>query len=72
MDIDPPKLGTLKINGDLMFDDSRDLNILRAKNIWIVKGNLTAGSSTTPYKNKIRIELHSSQYDGDLLVKINK
>jgi|NOAtaT_7_FD_contig_21_4274204_length_263_multi_4_in_0_out_0_1 hypothetical protein len=68
MDIDPPKLGTLKINGDLMFDDSRDLNILRAKNIWIVKGNLTAGSSRTPYKNKIRIELHSSQYDGDLLI----
>jgi hypothetical protein len=60
MDINPPKLGTLKINGDLMFDDTRDLNILRAKNIWIVKGNLTAGNNLTSYKNKIRIELHST------------
>ena len=44
VDIDILVLGNLYINGHLTFDDSKDVT-LRAKNIWIPKGNFTAGTA---------------------------
>lgn len=56
LDVDPPKLAKLTIIGRLKFDPSRD-NVLKSKLIWVFQGALLAGDSSTPFPNKIRIEL---------------
>jgi len=59
MNINPPELKNLIIDGNLMFDDSKSESVLKAKNIFIRFGSLIAGTNTTPYNNKILIELTS-------------
>jgi len=51
----------------LTFDDSKDVT-LRAKNIWIPKGNFTAGTALAPFTHKLTIEMNSLKDDSDLLV----
>jgi len=50
LDINPPALNKLLVDGDLYFVDNRPLNNLTANLIWVRTGNLIAGTSTTPYQ----------------------
>ena len=38
LDIDPPVLGNLYIDGELIFDEVRENSVIRATNIWVRKG----------------------------------
>ena len=58
MDIDPPILNYVKINGFLTFDRSKAKSVLQAKYIWVNQGKIIAGSPEEPYQNQIDIILH--------------
>ncbi len=51
MDQDPPLLNYLEVQGNLIFDKSRD-NRLQAHYIWVSQGNITIGSAESPFTNK--------------------
>ena len=57
IDIDPPNLGILFIEGDLIFDSQRPKTIIKARNIYINKGKLIAGNESFPFLNRIEIIL---------------
>ena len=61
LDIDPPNLGNLIINGDLIFDIRRPITTLKARNIYIYTGKLLAGNETMPFGNRIDIILLGSK-----------
>ena len=61
MDVDPPALGTLTINGVLLFDEARAESLLEAKNIWIFQGEMHAGTASEPFPGKITIRLLGNQ-----------
>jgi len=44
LDVDTANLDELVVNGRLYFDDTRALTKLRAKNIWVRKGQILAGT----------------------------
>lgn len=61
LDVSPPKLGLLVIQGNLTFDPSvsADTEIwLQASWILVKGGNLVIGSPSSPYPGKARITLH--------------
>lgn len=60
LDIDPNVLNNLTIDGTLIADDSRDVNIT-ANFIHIRAGNLTAGSSSNPFLRKLTIQINGNK-----------
>mgnify|MGYP001447768285 CR=1 FL=1 len=48
LDIDTPVLNYLEINGNLVFDNTKNIT-LQSRYIWINKGTLKIGSETMPY-----------------------
>jgi hypothetical protein len=61
MNVDPPALNNLTINGDLIIDQ-RNSN-LEAHFIWIRAGSITAGSSTNPFPYNFTIILDGNKTD---------
>lgn len=65
----------MTIDGDVIADDTRDVNIT-AKSIHIRAGNVTAGSPGTPFTHKFTIQITndrtSPSYSIDELVGGNK
>ena len=60
--MDPAPLKYLVIDGTLIADDTRDVNIT-ADSIFIRAGNLTAGSSSAPFTNKLTIQINGNKLD---------
>ena len=65
----------MTIDGDVIADDTRDVNIT-AKSIHIRAGNLSAGSPSTPFLHKLTIQItnnrDATQYSIDELIGGNK
>ena len=57
MDINPPRLNYLEVDGILMIDPAVD-RTLDAHYIWVKKGRILAGTETEPFPNKFTITLH--------------
>jgi hypothetical protein len=62
MDVDPNPLGYLVVDGDLISDDTRDVNIT-AKSIHIRAGSITAGSSSSPFLHRFTIQPNGNKSD---------
>jgi hypothetical protein len=60
MDLDPPALKYLEVQGNLIFDANRD-NLLQAYNIWVRGGVIQAGAKGSPFTKKAQIVLLGSQ-----------
>ena len=67
MDVDPAPLDYFIIDGTLVADDSRDVNIT-ANNIFIRAGNLTAGTSSTPFLHKLTIQVNGNKLDNGITI----
>jgi len=59
MDINPPNIGNLIIDGELIFDSTLPISDLNVKNIWVRRGNITAGTKDNNFYKKIFINLKS-------------
>jgi hypothetical protein len=62
LDVDPAPLDYFIIDGTLIADDSRDVNIT-ANSIFIRAGNLTAGSTASPFLHKMTIQINGQKTD---------
>jgi hypothetical protein len=62
LDIDPPPLSNLIIDGNLIADGTRDVNII-SNFIFIRSGNFTAGSSFNPFSRKLTIQINGQKSD---------
>jgi hypothetical protein len=60
LDVDPSPLGKLTIDGDLIADDTRDVN-LTAKFIHIRAGQFIAGTESQPFLHKLTIQLSNNR-----------
>lgn len=60
LDVDPAPLNYLIIDGTLIADDTRDVNIT-ARSIFIRAGNVTAGSPTSPFMHKFTIQISNTK-----------
>ena len=65
LDVDTPSLNSLVIGGKLKVPKDRDAKI-QAKSIW-VKGQLVAGSSSSPHTNHLEIQLTGQESDPSIL-----
>lgn len=62
LDVDPAPLNYLIIDGTLIADDTRDVNVT-ARSIFIRAGNVTAGSPTNPFMHKLTIQVSNTKED---------
>ena len=70
MDVSPPPLGTITIQGRLEFNPANPIGrnlTLTARNI-IVWGSLAVGSKATPFASQAYIVLTGAQVDNDVIV----
>lgn len=67
IDIDTPAMNYLTIDGILMVDDTRDINIT-ANSIHIRAGNLSAGTPGSPFLHKFTIQLNGAKTDNGYYV----
>ena len=68
LDVDPPNLARLIIDGELIFDNSRTMSTLAASIIWVRLGNLTAGSIESPFSGNILINMTGNRESAKLLI----
>jgi cell migration-inducing and hyaluronan-binding protein len=61
LDVDPPALGHVRVEGELYLDDTDD-RILRAASI-LVTGRLSAGSASRPFTHRAEIVLDGADSD---------
>lgn len=62
LDVDPAPANYLIIDGTLVADDTRDVNIT-ARSIFIRAGNVTAGSPSAPFMHKFTIQISNTKED---------
>lgn len=62
MDVDPPELYFVEVNGNLIFDRSRN-NTFTAHIIWVNQGKIWAGSAAIPFNKTVTILLKGSAAD---------
>lgn len=67
LDIDPPTLFFVEINGILNFDRTRD-NKFEAHYIWVKNGIIRIGSKLNPFLNQATIILHGSKSDNKMVI----
>lgn len=67
LDIDPNPADYLVIDGTVFADDTRDINIT-ANSILIRAGNITAGSSSTPFLHKFTVQINGQKTDSGFVV----
>jgi G8 domain len=60
LDVDPAPAAYLIIDGAVIADDSRDVNIT-AKAIFIRQGSLNAGSPGNPFTHKLTIQINGNK-----------
>ena len=67
LDIETTNLGTLTVDGLMMFESSGPLR-LKAERIWVRDGKLLAGNATNAYENPIEIILLGGKTANDLVI----
>ena len=67
LDVDPAPLDYFIIDGTLVADNSRNVNIT-ANNIFIRAGNLTAGSSSSPFMWNLTIQVNGNKLDNGITI----
>ena len=71
LDIDPPNLQTLVVDGQLMFDPTRTSSVLTASIIWARLGNITAGNPNNPFPGQILINMTGNRTSQQLVIDAN-
>ncbi|EFJ47177.1 hypothetical protein VOLCADRAFT_92355 [Volvox carteri f. nagariensis] len=66
LDISPPKLFIIVLEGNLVFDDTKDYINLQAHYIIVKGGNFTIGSAEKPYPGRANITMHGAPNSRDL------
>ncbi|EFJ47176.1 hypothetical protein VOLCADRAFT_92353 [Volvox carteri f. nagariensis] len=66
LDISPPKLYVIVLEGNLVFDDTKDYINLQAHYIIVKGGNFTIGSAEKPYPGRANITMHGAPNSRDL------
>ena len=67
LDVDPAPLNYLVVDGDIVVDDTRDVNIT-AKSIHIRAGSIKAGSPSDPFMHKFTIQINGNRHDAGHIV----
>lgn len=67
LDIDPPILNYVEINGILIFDKLRN-NTFQANYIWVKQGIIRIGDESSPFPNLANIILHGGKNSSYLVV----
>ena len=67
LDVDPSYLNNLTIDGTLVADDTRDINIT-ANFIHIRAGNVTFGSAAKPFRHKVTFQINSLKTDNGFVI----
>ena len=67
LDVNPPALDDLIIDGTLFADDTMDV-LIEANWIHIRAGNLTAGSSSSPFQHNFTIKVNGQKTDNGFVV----
>jgi hypothetical protein len=60
LDMDPLPAAYMIIDGTLIADDTRDVNIT-ANAIFIRAGNITAGSPSNPFQHQFTIQINANK-----------
>jgi len=71
LDIDTPNLETLIVDGELMFDPTRNASVLTSSIIWARLGNITAGNATAPFLQPILINMTGTRTSQQLIIDAN-
>lgn len=75
INVNPEPMGNFIVDGDLVVDDSMDINIT-AKSIFIRAGSLTVGSPSAPFNHSFIFQVNGNKfdnyYDVDPLISGNK
>ncbi|GIL53442.1 hypothetical protein Vafri_9024 [Volvox africanus] len=66
LDISPPKLYIIVLEGNLIFDDTKEYINLQAHYIIVKGGNFTIGSAEKPYPGRANITMHGLPNSRDL------
>jgi hypothetical protein len=67
LDIDPPALNNLTVDGNLIADDTRDINIT-TNFLHIRAGNFTAGSASNPFTHQLTIQINGNKLDAGFTI----
>ncbi len=67
LDVSPPVLDYLEVNGNLVFDNTQDLT-LQSHYIWVNKGTIRVGSESMPYSQTANIILHGEKNDFQMVI----
>ena len=67
LDMSPPVLNYLEINGNLIFDNSQNIT-LQGQYIWVKKGTIRIGSVDMPYSQYANIILHGEKSDFQMVI----
>jgi hypothetical protein len=67
LDVDPAPLNYFVIDGTLIADNTRDVNIT-ANSIHIRAGNLTVGSSSTPFMYNFVLQINGLKTDNGFYI----
>lgn len=62
LNVDPAPLNYFVIDGDIIVDDTRNVNIT-ANSIHIRAGSITAGTPTAPFQHNFTIQLNGNKND---------
>jgi hypothetical protein len=62
MDVDPAPCGFMTIDGAVLIQDQRDINVT-CNYIWIKAGSVTAGSAATPFTHQLTFQLNGNMND---------
>ncbi len=60
MDVNPPRMAYFEVNGDIIIQDSQNINIT-AENIWIKGGSIKAGNAQTPFTHNLTFQLNGDK-----------
>lgn len=67
LDVQPPRLGHLQIDGQLIVPSDVGDRTIEADSIW-VKGTFKAGTSSSPFPNKLLIKINGDRSDRGIVV----
>ena len=67
LDVSPPVLDYLEVNGNLVFDNTQNLT-LQSHYIWVNKGTIRIGSESMPYSQTANIVLHGEKNDFQMVI----
>ena len=67
MDVNPPKFDKFIIKGTVVVSEDIGDVTIEANNIW-VKGKLRAGTSSSPFPNKLTIKIYGKKDDRGMVI----